>query len=181
MGHVLEGAVGNIAGQLRQPPGGHMFAGQADTQPAYPAFAQSAAQPDPWMQPGGDPWGGSAGAMRVALEPPPQWNAPAFPSIPVQQPPQPAYPSVPGNDYASDSDTDTISSLGEGPDYQSPELANLSPTQVDAQLFWAYTKAKSAWRGHMRRPTRKVRKFVKRTKGKGQLGEGRRRYHSWMR
>ena len=55
MGHVLEGAAGNIAGQLRQPPGGPMSAGPAGSHLAYPTIASGGFQLDPRMQAGGDP------------------------------------------------------------------------------------------------------------------------------
>ena len=59
----------------------------------------------------------------------------------------------------------------------------MSPSQIDAQIYWEYRAAKRQWRRHMGRPTRKVRKFLKRNtghrllrgKGKGR-GRGAQRY-----
>ena len=70
----------------------------------------------------------------------------------------------------SGSDTDTVSSIGEL-DYNAHELHHMTDAQLDEHLFWQYQHAKSRWRKHMRKPTRKVRRFVKRT-GKGKGGKG---------
>ena len=48
-------------------------------------------------------------------------------------------------------------------------LAIQHPTtdaQIDEASFWQYQKSKSQWRRHMHKPTRKLRRVVKR-KGKG--------------
>ena len=54
------------------------------------------------------------------------------------------------------------------PDYLDPALQGLSPAQIDAHLVWQYQRRKSNYRKHFRKPTRKVRKFMKsKCKGKG--------------
>ena len=118
-------------------------------------MAQTApAAEDPWHSAGQpDPWG---------------YGNPAAT-------PAPAFPTMPADD--SSDDTATVSTEGE-PDYS--EVAHLPPAQVDEQLFWAYERSKRNWRTHMRKPTRRVRKFVKhnpRTKGKGRgSGKGKGRF-----
>ena len=56
----------------------------------------------------------------------------------------------------------------------------MTPEQLDEHLFWLYQEAKSRWRKHMSKPTRKVRRFIRkrrngRFKGKGK-GKGHRRF-----
>ena len=58
---------------------------------------------------------------------------------------------------------------------QSPNLVCRSGPETDAELFLQYQRAKSNWRKHMRKPTRKARKFIKRN-GKGR-GKGKSRFN----
>ena len=79
-------------------------------------------------------------------------------------------------EYESGTDSDTASSCWEG-EMELPQdiPANATSNQVAETLFWAYQKAKSNWRRFMRKPTRAVRRFVRRPKGKGK-GKGKRRF-----
>ena len=52
--------------------------------------------------------------------------------------------------------------------------AGTPENEVEGLLFWAYSRAKAAWRSFTRKPVRKVRRFHRRKgKGKGK-GMGRR-------
>ena len=50
-------------------------------------------------------------------------------------------------------------------------MANMTPAEKDEYLFWGYQKAKSMWRRHVRKPARKVRRLMRRSKGKGGKGD----------
>ena len=77
-------------------------------------------------------------------------------------------------DMSEEEYTATISSDCEA-DYAG--LEHLPPHEVDAQLFWAYEKARRNWRNHMRRPTRRTRRFARRKgKGKGRRGKGKSKF-----
>ena len=81
-------------------------------------------------------------------------------------------------DYDSGTDSDTASSEG-NTQYElevPPEIAN-HPGAVAQHLFWAYERAKRAWRSYMQKPVRRVRRFLKRSgkgtgKGKSKHGKG---------
>ena len=73
-------------------------------------------------------------------------------------------------DIDSGTDSDTASSEGET-DYRDMIPAGIPQSGITAHLFWAYSRAKAAWRSHMRKPVRRVRRFIRR-KGKGK-GKGR--------
>jgi hypothetical protein len=83
--------------------------------------------------------------------------------------------------YDSGTDSDTVSSAGDM-SYHDDDLHGLNPEQIDEQIFWAYQRAKSRWRRHMHKPTRRVRRFFRkprRGKGKGYgsgKGKGAHRY-----
>lgn len=172
MGHILEHRHGNIAAQLGRGTGGHHY-----THEQYPVF-QGAQDYDPWST-GQDPWGGTGNY------PPP--TASAVPQGPAAYGSQQAYPQQASSSSGaapayyqfdgdnSDTDTETASTEGE-PDYQDPTLHGLTREQLDEALFWAYQAAKSNWRKHTGKPTRKVRRFIHR-KGKGK-GKGSRFYRA---
>ena len=66
----------------------------------------------------------------------------------------------------SGTDTDTVSSLGDQ-EYDYSDLPQgLDRDQTAEHLFWAYQQAKGRFRRFMRKPVRKVRRFIRR-KGKG--------------
>jgi len=72
-------------------------------------------------------------------------------------------------DYGYDSGTDTDTASSEGATTYEldvpPEIAS-HPGAVAQHLFWAYERAKKAWRSYMQKPVRRVRRYLK-TKGKG--------------
>ena len=142
MGHILENAPNNLASQLRTAPSGLGFQ-------AFPVFG--ATEQDPWHQGASDPWSAAASEYPAPQGPPasafPQWDGT------VNSDQQQAY--LQQGEYA-DTDTETISSLGEM-DYSESTLRHMTPAQVDEHISWAYQDAKSRFRKHMRKPTRKVR------------------------
>eukprot|EP00438_Fugacium_kawagutii_P025194 Skav218080 [mRNA] locus=scaffold3382:13254:23272:- [translate_table: standard] len=81
-----------------------------------------------------------------------------------------------GEVYATqfdDEDIDTDSNTSSGAVSSIPEDA-YDPTRTAQDLFWAYRHAKHKWRKYMQKPTRAVRRYVKRfdrRKGKGK-GKG---------
>ena len=72
-------------------------------------------------------------------------------------------------EFESGTDSDTASSNGET-DYRDMIPPGMPESEHTAHLFWSYSRAKSAWRSHTRKPVRKVRRFIRR-KGKGK-GKG---------
>ena len=76
---------------------------------------------------------------------------------------------------ASDAGTDTDTASDSGGEYEAPAglPQNATPTMIAESLFWAYSRAKVAWRRFMGKPVRRVRRFVRRhhQKGKGK-GDG---------
>ena len=122
-----------------------------------------------------DPWGSGGGA--AAHHPP----ASAYPGIPTAHswntdawtaPQSHAYPAL-AVDTGDGTDTDTASSI-EDQTLADPVIDALPLAQQDEHYFWNYQRGKSQWRRHMKKPTRKVRRFVK-TKGKGK-GNGKHRF-----
>ena len=66
----------------------------------------------------------------------------------------------------SGTDTDTVSSVGDTW-YDIADIPEgIDETQKAEELFWTYQKAKGRYRQFMRKPVRRVRRFIKR-KGKG--------------
>ena len=87
--------------------------------------------------------------------------------------PSPSYPVYEEEEILSGTDTDTASSAGEELFLANdPELCEMTEAEVGEHLFWAYQQAKSRWRRFTGKPTRQVRRFVRRRKGKGN-GKGR--------
>ena len=171
IGHIIEHAPNNIASALRNPPGTMAgFAGMAADGGGGEAPAQ-----DPWHTEGLDPWAAAAASSS------PQAAAPAYPA--AAAPAAGEVPPPPEPYVDSGTDTDTSSDHSFNIDYSDQRFANLSPGQIDAKIYWEYGTAKRQWRRHMGRPTRKVRKFLKkntghrllRGKGKGR-GRGAQRY-----
>ena len=161
IGHILEHAPGNIAGALRDRPSSGWFvednfAGMVDASPQ-----SGGGTGDPWVDQGLDPWASAAAAYPVAA---------SSSEAPV------AAASTPASEIASGTDTDTESDDAASLDYAAAEYTGLTPEQLDEHLFWTYQEAKTKWRKHMHKPTRKVRRFFKkRRKGKGK-GKGRNRF-----
>ena len=110
----------------------------------------------------------------------PRQQQQAYPATQQWQPTQApsgqqAYQAAPQEPFDSGTDSDTVSTEG-SMDYNAQDLQGLTPAQVDEHLFWQYQKHKSRWRKHMRKPTRRVRRFVKRRFGGKSRGKGRSRF-----
>ena len=159
MGHILEGTPGNISNQLRQSPNQGFFANGSQAATAFMTNAETAGQlaADPWNQ-GADPWSQVHASAPAASS----WQG--APPAPPAPPASAAFMTAVGDD---DTDSETVSTTGEF-DHSDPALYGLDPAAIDEHLFFQYQKAKANWRKHMHKPTRRVRKFVKRSgKGKG--------------
>jgi len=165
MGHILENSHGNVAHQLRTPQG-HFFTNDQPTQNA----------PDPWAG-GNDPWAQSAFPIQQAEPTPTQQNPWQSWTGTVNHDAPQASPTFYDNTQThvdSGTDTETSSDDGDEPDYDDPALSGLTPAQIDEHFYWAYKTHRKTWRRHMKKPTRRVRRFVKR-KGKGK-GKGKSRF-----
>ena len=126
--------------------------GQGHTQ-NYPTIGQPSGAALGENSPGANPWANWLGTGSGSASPTPQYHT--------------------YQHDIDDTDTETASTTGEI-DYNDPQFQNMTPHEVDNHLFWTYQRAKSNWRKHMRKPVRKVRKFLKR-KGKGR-GKGKSRF-----
>ena len=178
MGHILENTHGNISQALARAPRSGFFGETGDpTQGTTTQVYMGSEKPsqesspgsDPWQPVGADPWSSNSG------------TSPATP----QRLPNPlrsgggTNPSYFG-EFDSGTDSDTESDEEWEVDYRacgiSPEWTS---GQVDAELFWQYTRAKQNWRRHSKKPVRRVRRFLKsKGKGKGRTkGKGKGRYH----
>jgi hypothetical protein len=178
IGHIVENAPHNIGSYLRT----HRAAAQHFTVDGWSDHNETAqghafmtadqpqwqqGRPDPWSG-GHDPWASGGTSM------PPAPGA-AFLGQPQQQP---QHTDAEAEDYFTDSETDSSDCYE--PDY-SEITPSMTPAQVDEHLYWQYRQAKKNWRGHMRKPTRRVRR-VFRSKGKGKgkppsaKGKGKRRF-----
>ena len=125
MGHILEGAPGNISNQLRNPPSRGFF---NETFVAMDADPWQSPNSDPWQQ-SRDPWQGSVGVAQYAGSS--TWN----PVIPAAHPTPAAAPaSAFMTEVDDDTDSETVSTTG-NPDYSDPNLQGLTPSQLDEQLF----------------------------------------------
>lgn len=95
------------------------------------------------------------------------WSQYDAASADYEHEPSPSYPVYEEEEY-SGTDTDTASSAGEELYLaDDPELCDMTEAQAGEHLFWAYQQAKSRWRRFTGKPTRNVRRFVRRRKGKG--------------
>ena len=163
MGHILEGTTSSLARQLHRP-----------TQPTFltqQGMQPSAPPPDQFG--GNDPWASQASSSSWIQVPQssvnelnPWANYSQSSGTYAQLPTSQTYYT---GDGISDTDSDTASTYGD-PDYSDPALQGLSPSQIDAHMYWQYQRHKSNYRKHFRKPVRKVRRFLKR-KGKGK-GKG---------
>ena len=179
IGHILEHAPNNIATQLRTPQASGWFVGAPSSEPSgFLGLAGNASpqdggahQPadDPWQTEGLDPWAASGAASSQAPIAP-SGGAAGSSAFPAHQASPEGYFSGTDTDTASDTSRPVV-------DYSSAEFHGMTPQQVDEHLFWIYTEAKSRWRKHMNKPTRKARRFVRKNsshrslRGKG-LGKG---------
>ena len=174
MSHIIEGTPMNIGSALRgrqqdRHDGQHFantvpaFFGQAITADSsspstaahiFPAWAQPTMSDQQWAQP-----------MQSST-----YQAAAAPAA------EEAYPA----DYDSGTDTDTSSSDGNTA-YHFDDIPNTSnESELFAQVYWAYSKAKGRWRRMTGKPVRRVRRFLKRrpwnlSPGKGK-GNGKNRF-----
>ncbi|CAE8619736.1 unnamed protein product [Polarella glacialis] len=155
MGHIIERSPGNIAQQLH---------GRNHNQQQSQAFFVGGGVAE-----AADPWSSAFNASPAyPAYPSAHAQYGSHPSAHDQYSQQSAYPAVPF-DLQSDNgtDSDTVSSLGDTA-YLVDMPQGLDPSGIAEHLFWAYQQAKGAWRQHMGKPVRAVRRFVKR-KGKGVL------------
>ena len=177
MGHILENTHGNISQALTRAPRSGFFGETGDpTQGTPTQVYMGSEQPSQASSPGSDPW------QQVGADP---WSSSGTSPATPQRPPNPlrggsgTSASYFGEvDSGTDSDTESdedwevdYRACGVGPDWTSG--------QVDAELFWQYTRAKQNWRRHSKKPVRRVRRFLNRKgKGKGRIkGKGKGRYH----
>ncbi|MCP4853128.1 MAG: hypothetical protein GY903_01375, partial [Fuerstiella sp.] len=160
MGHIIENQPGNIATALRQgAPGATptFFAGQTDGQ----ADADTS-----------QGWSGGPGVAAAANEQ--QTYHQADSDRTVEE-----YPS------ANETDTETESDSGQERDEDLwwPDVEGLPEEQWGEALFWAYERTKAKWRRFSNKPTRRIRRFVKRRqkgKGKGKGGKGKERSGTFL-
>ena len=139
MGHILENTHGNISQALASAPRSGFFGETSGpTQGTTTQVYMGSEQPSQASSPESDPW------QRVGADP---WAVGGSPATP-QRPPNPlrsgsgTNPSYFGEfDSGTDSDTESdeewevdYRACGIGPDWTSG--------QVDAELFWQYTRAK---------------------------------------
>ena len=145
MGHILEAFPNNVAHSLGQ------------RQPHQPTFFGSS---------GGQPvtqdqstwgWGAGLGSNQGLLGGP--WD-----------PPQGLYPA---SAVDSGTESDTSSDDWDTPAPENPFLQQPAAQQEES-VYWQYAQAKRLWRRYTQKPTRKVRRFVKRRGGKG--GKGARQF-----
>ena len=95
-----------------------------------------------------------------------------YPSVPWTNnpPPPPPIPVDDTMDHDSETDSETVSSLGNNNAEYSDIVDTTDQNYKAEQLFWAYQRAKGRWRKFMNKPNRRVRRFFKRKgKGKGKL------------
>ena len=161
MGHIIEHSPGNVYQSVRQ--------GQSQNSSAWVTMAESRNHSwSPWQN-GDHPDGHvsqSSSQFQQAAAYPEAWS-----SQPSQHPESAqsshAYPAF--QEDLSGTDTDTSSDYEETWDHHPEQFGSPEEESAYAQeLFWAYSKAKRQWRSFMGRPTRRVRRFVKREfKGKG--------------
>ncbi len=153
MGHIIEHQPGNIASALRPGSTQAFFAGDGTGE----EHASS-----PWDDAG---WADSAGVRTNDGYANAQSSTvqDAYHTDAVEQP------------DIEDTDSDTASDHHSEPDEDLwwPDVAELPEEQYGEALFWAYERAKQKWRRFANKPTRRVRRFVKRKgKGKGRKGNG---------
>jgi hypothetical protein len=184
LGHVVENFHDNIAQGIRNPQakgrgkgdraGTYLGNALQDSQSGYTdesAYPQWNLGDDSWtdntwhdnrgwhddQSSHSDPWVGHA---NTATDSNTGWNLGTW-TEPVYNTHEPA---------DSGTDTDTASSVGEAwYEYEDIEdFENLGEPQQAEELFWAYQRAKGRYRRFMRKPVRRVRRFLKRRgKGKG--------------
>ena len=161
LGHVVEHHKDNIASGLRGKGSGkgdrHAYLGEevpddaVDTQ-AYPQWNLGETQwnDNSWHT---TSWNGEWNSSQSSTD---GWN--------LSEWPQHAYNMQEQAD--SGTDTDTVSSVEETW-YEYDDIPEgLDDHQKAEELFWAYQRAKGRYRRFMRKPVRRVRRFLKR-KGKG--------------
>jgi hypothetical protein len=175
IGHIVENAPHNLGSYIRsQRQSNQHFAIDSWTGDQWPTDGDSQAyvvgqgQPDPWAG-GNDPWSGGQQAPQ---------NTTAYSPPANSQQQQFLAGAVDDDEDFTDSETD--SSDAEELDYAAMGLSTYTPAQTDEHMYWQYRTAKKNWRSHMRKPTRRIRRFFKRRKGKGRAplakGKGKRRF-----
>ena len=153
MGHILENQPGNIAQSLRTSHSSQNTStfvgieGGQNTPQASITSSQTAA----WD------WSGT------------MWGQPPPAAVSSQEVPQ--YALLAQHDTEGLSDTDTDTSSDNYADMDFTDTTALPENQRGENLYWAYSASKAKWRRFSHKPTRKVRKFAKRTGGKGKGGK----------
>ena len=199
MGHIMENSPHNLAHALRSGGPSNFWTEQPPNM-AFPVTPHS----DPWTSGGDPWGASSSSFMAAPQVQPQQqssnawsqWQGTqqAYAQQPaVQQPTM--QQNVDWNDHwnsqrssmtfgvqqdgtatddPSDTDSNTESSYGEPINYNTPEFAGLTEKQIGEKLWWNYTRNKSMWRKHMKKPVRKVRRFLKRSfpQSRGSKGKG---------
>ena len=148
MGHIVEGSTGNIASLLRSNRGHSTYFSGYGQDPTGSAISQAPVNTTYMMGDYTSPW--------THRDYDPFTNT------------SPVYYDANDGELDSGTDSDTISSIG---DTVHPEPAG-PPERHGQDIFWAYQQAKSRWRKYSGKPTRKVRRFVRKkgkSKGKGRL------------
>ena len=143
MGHVVEKSKDNIAQGL-----GHQHG------PTANAYMTSEVT---WSEPASSSWDSNQGNGWTPQPRNDGWNFDSWT--------EDVYMASNTN-VESGTDTDTVSSLGEQEYDYSDVPQGLDRDQTAEHLFWSYQQAKGRFRRFMRKPVRKVRRFIRR-KGKG--------------
>ena len=162
MGHILEQSPGNIAATLRGGPRQQAFWANSSDQPAASTyFGSEAMAPTPEFGAGGA-WNAS-GSYGVGA-------GGSGEDVGLQT----ALIAQDDSDAGTDTDTASSSGLTEVPEATPEGLSDVAALQE--HLFWAYARAKAAWRKFMGRPTRVVwrytRRYISRKGGKTGKGKG---------
>ena len=155
MGHIIEGAPGNLASVIRSG---------SNHQSAY------LMQDGPHTHDASDmSWNNQHSAQSWSQ--PSEYNVPHAQNVPAQNAPAQNVYLQHDEGYDTGTDTDTSSDCGDQ-GLQDPATQTMSMAEQAESLFWAYSKAKKAWRSFMRKPTRKVRRFTRRLGKGGKKGKG---------
>lgn len=146
MGHILEGSPGNVSQSMRSTT--HQYVSIPTEEEPRPSQSHA------WPQAQSSGFLSSQHSWQQ--DPAAQWS----------HHPHDAFATF---EDASGTDTDTSSDDDES---WGPDLSSMTEDEVAAraqELFWAYARAKKQWRAFTQKPTRKVRRFLRKRgfKGKG--------------
>eukprot|EP00435_Cladocopium_sp_Y103_P015554 s1610_g3.t2 len=156
MGHILEGSPGNVSQSMRNTT--HQYVSIPNEEEPRPSQAHAW----PQTQSSGF-WSSSQHGWQQ--DPAAHWS----------HHPHDAFAAF--EDATSGTDTDTSSDDDEN---WGPDQSSMTEDEIAAraqELFWAYTRAKKQWRAFTQKPTRKVRRFLRKRSFKGK-GKGKPKGHS---